>query len=186
MEGERIRYRTYEEMYVGQFDDVIRYVRRYVRNNEMAVEDIVQEVFLVAYLQWEIRVRNHENIPGYLKKVARNKILKWFEQQSRFYPNDSALLEWEAFQEGASGRPDAYQMIEFYSSAEQTLPKQDLQMLRSYYEYGYKASELSPVLGITESNFKMRIARMKAKLKKSMKFWVLMPLCVVVWTMSRL
>lgn len=185
MEGERIHYRTYEEMYVGQFDDVVRYVRRHVRHNEMAVEDIMQEVFLVAYLQWETKVRDHENIPGYLKKVARNKILKWFEQQSRFYPDEQELLEWEAFQKGSSGKPDAYQMVEFYSSAEQTLPEMDLQMLRGYYEYGYKASELSPVWGITESNFKMRIARMKAKLKKSMKFWAFI-LCVVVWTSSRL
>lgn len=182
MEQDRIYYQTYDEMYINQFDEIIRYVRRSVRNNEMAVEDLTQEVFLVAYLQWETKVRNHENIPGYLKKVARNKILKWFEQQSGFYLDAPEMMEWESYVSETSGKPDAYQMVEFFTVAEQILPAMDLYMLRGYYEYGYKASELSTAWGITESSFKMRIARMKEKLKKSMKFLVFMPFIVTLMT----
>lgn len=185
MGGERIYYRTYEEMYVDQVGEVLRYVRRNVRNNDMAVEDLTQEVFLVAYQQWETKVRNHPNIPGYLKKVAKNKMKKWFEQQSRFYMDDPELIEREALRTGADGKPDAYQMVEFLSSAEQTVPQKDLQMLRCYYEYGYKSSELSKVCGITESNFKIRIARMKEKLRNSMKIWIFLPLLAVTWTMAQ-
>lgn len=185
MGGERICYQTYEELYINQFDDIVHYVRRSVRNNEMAVEDLTQEVFLVAYQQWETRVKDHPNIPGYLKRVAKNKIRKWFQQQSKYYSDAPELIEWEALRGKADDKPDAYQMVDFISSAEQLVPKMDLQMLRCYYEYGYKSSELSKTMGITESCFKIRIARLKDKLKKSMKMWMLMSVCIAVWTMSR-
>lgn len=59
--------------------------------------------------------------------------------------------------------------MDFYSSVERTLSNRELNILRHYYEYGYTSAEMAERLGISESCFKMRIARMKEKIKSSMK-----------------
>ena len=44
-------------------------------------------------------------------------------------------------------------------------------MLGFYYEYGYTSRELAKEMGITESCFKIRIARMKKRLKLRLAGW---------------
>lgn len=182
MEGEQEQYHTYEEMYASQYDNILNYVRRTVRNNETAAEDLTQDVFFVAYEKWESKVRDHPNIPAFLMVVARNKIKKWFERQSRFYLNDALMIEQEASEGMPGAGIDAYQMVELYSSVESTLSGGDLQILRHYYEYGYTSAELAGTLGITESCFKVRVARMKEKLKKSIRLSAFLAFCIAVNT----
>lgn len=155
--------RSYESIYMEYYDVIYRYVRRMIRQNETAVEDLTQEVFFVAYQKWDT-VKNHPNIPGFLFVVAQNKIKKWFEKQSRFYVDDEETLELATFEETPS-ETDDYGMIDLYSSMEHTLSDKELNILRHYYEYGYTSSEMAKRLGITESCFKVRVARMKQKLK---------------------
>lgn len=171
---------SYEETYGSQYRKIYLYIRRNIHNDDMAVEDLVQDVFLVAYQQWETVVRDHPNIPGYLMTIAQNKIKKWYEKQSRIYLNDSELLDVMVQKERAGGGIDPYEMAEFYTSAEKTLSKKEVHLLRCYYEYGYKASELSEEMGVTESCFKIRIARMKEKLRKSMNTMLLLAISIVV------
>lgn len=178
MGGEKERYNTFEEMYANQYDNILNYVRRTVRNNETAVEDLTQDVFFVAYEKWETVVEKHPNIPAFLTLVAKNKIKKWFEKQSRFYLDDCQIIEYEAFAERPENEIDAYQMVEFYSAVEHTLSGNDLLILRHYYEYGYTSSEMAKKLGISESCFKIRVARMKEKLKKSMSVLVFFAFCI--------
>lgn len=169
MGGESNRYDSYEEMYESQYLNVLKYVRRMIRNNDTAVEDLTQEVFFVAYQKWDTVVKDHPNIPGFLMVVARNKIKKWFEKQSRIQLDEVETLDLFLQGEESGGGIDAFNMVDFYSSVENTLSDRDLNILRYYYEYGYTSSEMAKRLGITESCFKVRVARMKEKLKSSMK-----------------
>lgn len=167
MVGADETYSSYEEMYKVYYDTVYKYVRRIIRNNEAAAEDLTQEVFFVAYEKWET-LKVHPNIPGFLMLVARNKAKKWFEKQSRFYLDEEKVMELVTGDDNID-ETDAYKMVDLYSSVEHTLSDKDLEILRHYYEYGYTSSEMAKRLGITESCFKVRIARMKQKLKNSMK-----------------
>lgn len=171
---------SYEEMYESQYKRVQHYIRRNICNDDMSVEDLTQDVFLVAYQQWETVVRDHPNIPGYLTVIAQNKIKKWYEKQSRFYPGDPDMITLEAQKRKHEGGVDPYEMVEIYSSAEQVISSHNLNILRHYYEYDYKASELSEQLGITESCFKIRVARMKEKLRKAIKLYLFLTLSVMV------
>lgn len=158
-------YGSYEEMYKKYYDIILKYVGRTIRNNDAAVEDLTQEVFFVAYEKWD-SLKVHPNIPGFLMVVAQNKMKKWFEKQSRFYLDDEESMNKISGEEKVA-ETDAFKMVDFYSSIEHTLSDKDLDILRHYYEYGYTSSEMAKRLGITESCFKVRVARMKQKLKSS-------------------
>ena len=165
-EGEG-RYGTFEELYEKEYDGIFRYIARVIRNDQTAVEDLTQEVFFVAYQKWEI-VRTHPNASGFLMVDAKNKLKKWYEKQRRTYVDDSDTVERLAQSDASRQEVDAFRLVDFYSSVENTLSNRDLNILRYYYEYGYTSAELSGWLGISESCFKVRVLRMKQKLKRSM------------------
>lgn len=177
MSGETEHYNTYEEMYESQYKRVHNYIKRMIRNNGEAVDDLTQDVFFLAYQKWGT-LREHPNIPGFLTLVAKNKIKKWFERQSRILVDDAEVLDTIGQEEGSGHNMDAYQIVDFYSTVEHMLSDRDLQILRHYYEYGYTSSEMAEKLGITESCFKIRVARMKKKLKNSMRVLMLLMLSV--------
>lgn len=162
---------SFEDMYKTYHSLVFNYIRRCVHNNETAVEDLTQEVFCVAYEKWEM-LREHPNIPGFLTLVAKNKIKKWFSRQDKLYMDDEEMLDLMSDDAQEVKAPDAFHMVDFYSSVENTLSNRDLTILRHYYEFGYTSSEMAKKLGITESCFKVRVARMKEKLKSSMRIFM--------------
>lgn len=172
MDRENGGFDSFEEMYKRQYDGIYNYVRRMIRHNEAAVEDLTQEVFFVAYEKWET-LRLHPNIPGFLTLVARNKMKKWFQKQNRVYTKSSEMMDMITSDEEPEDGNDVYKMVDLYSSLEHTLSNGELNILRHYYEYGYTSSEMAERLGISESCFKVRIARMKEKIKSSMKVLLL-------------
>ncbi len=167
MGGEHVRYGSYEELYAGEYDNIAAYIRRTVYRDDMAVEDLTQDVMLVAYMKWET-VAAHPNPPGYLKTIARHYLLKWFEKQGKIWLCEESLLEEGIFANTFDKGQNPYKMAEFYYDAENVLSGVELQMLRDYYEFGYTASELAEKYGVTQSCFKVRIARMKKKLINGM------------------
>ncbi len=167
MGREHIRYGSYEELYAGEYDNIAAYIKRTVYRDDMAVEDLTQDVMLVAYMKWDA-VAAHPNPSGYLKTIARNYMLKWFEKQGKIWLCEESLLEEGIFAEKFTGGQDSFKMAEFYYDAENILSGVELQMLRDYYELGYTAGELAEKYGVTQSCFKVRIARMKKKLKNGM------------------
>ena len=80
MSKEETEFRCYEDMYRSLYEFVYKYIRRMIREDDYSAEDLTQEVFLVAFQKWESDVYNHPNIPGFLIKVAQNKLKKWFEK----------------------------------------------------------------------------------------------------------
>lgn len=153
----------FEELYKKEYDDIIRFVRRLVNDNR-GIEDITQETFLEAYRKRK-KLMDHPNPKGWLYITARNKWMKWAEKQRKY------LLDYDSHAEGPVGddknRTDDYYMAEVMYSVKETLTEKDFRILRNYYEYGYSSKEMAKYLGVTENCFKVRVARMKAKLKKN-------------------
>ena len=182
MNGANEMYTDFEDVYRRHYQSVYRYVRRMIRNNDAAVEDVVQEVFYIAYEKWDTLCQ-HPNVPGFLMIVARNRIRKWYDQQSRVSVNEECVLEFlDNEYSGNSGKAakaqgcansnegtDPFSMVDLYATMETVLSPHEVDILRQYYEYGYSTSEMARMLGITESCFKVRVLRMKEKLKRGLR-----------------
>ncbi len=157
----------FEELYREEYDQICGYIRRTVWDRD-AVEDIAQETFCEAYRKIKV-LELHPNVGGWLRCTAKFKIMKWWEKQEKYCLDKEYVIE--NFQEESNSYGDDYSMLEFYSSARKELSEEELEMLRSYYEYGYTSRELAKEMGITESCFKIRIARMKKRLKLRLAGW---------------
>ena len=76
--------RAFEALYNAHYHQLVRLVRRNVRQNE-AVEDIAQEAFARAYAAIE-GLRNTERFYPWLKMIARRLIVDYYRQRSRISP----------------------------------------------------------------------------------------------------
>ncbi len=166
MGGVRIEF---EDVYRENYELIYSYIYRMTRFNLHETEDLTQSVFLVALQKWD-DVRVHPNIPGFLMQVAKNKLMKWSVKKEAVYVEDAAALDLLA---GAAGGDEEYELSELCMSVEKALSKEQMEILRNYYLYGYSAKEMSDMLGIQENCFKTRVSRMKSKLQKSLKILVI-------------
>ena len=156
----------FEKLYCSEYDNIKRYVRRMITDGN-AIEDIVQETFFEAYRKTSF-LRNHPNVPGWLRVTAKNKIMKWEEKQKKYsLEADFVLQNAESFDWETS--PDDFKMVEAYCTVRKVLSDEELDILRSYYEYGYTSQEMSSRLGITETCFKVRVLRMKQTINNSLQ-----------------
>lgn len=160
----RAAYSDYNEMYQKNEKMVLEYIRRSIHHRDSDVEDLAQEVFLVAYLKWE-DVKYYENIPGFLVRVAQNKIKKWFDQKKMLLLDDEAFLD--ALEQAHNQEVRTMDKIEMDVSMESMISPEDMQILRSYYFYDYTAEEIAGRMEMSKSCVKMRAARAKEKLRKS-------------------
>ncbi len=167
MGGEQI---SFEDIYRENYQLIYSYIYRMTRFNQHETEDLTQGVFLVAFQKWEA-IREHPNIPGFLMQVAKNKLMKWSVKKNAVYVEDAETLD--LLTESAGGNEE-YDLTELYMSVEKTLSREQMEILRNYYLYGYSAKEMSDMLGIQENCFKTRISRMKSKLRNSLKILVIL------------
>lgn len=157
----------FEEIYRENYEAIFSYVYRMTRFDVHEAEDLTQSVFLVAFQKWN-SLQDHPNISGFLMQVAKNRLMKWSVQRRTICVKDAEVL---AVLAKAAGRSEAYELAELCLFVERTLSREQMEILRSYYLYGYSAREMSDRLGIRETCFKTRVARMKHKLRKSL--WLL-------------
>lgn len=170
-------YETFEEMYEKNCDRLYSYISRMVDNNKFEAEDLLQDVFRVAYERWDY-VRTHPNIPAFLMLVAKHKLMKWRVRRRNLYIDDMDALDALAEKEEARS---CYASAELMLSLRSVLSNEEVDLLRYYYEYGYTAAEISEKLGVTETCFKARVARMKERVRnhKSM-ILTIMIVCMTV------
>lgn len=155
----------YEDAYQKYYMVVYKYLLRLNRCRICEAEELAQEVFCLAYINWE-ELSVHPNIPGYLVRTAAFKEKKHISRK-RLIPVDSIETI-----KGAGPdlkEEDAFSRVELYLYLEKIISREELKWLLDYYIYGYTAAEIAGRLQITESCFKVRIARLKEKIRKKMK-----------------
>lgn len=157
-------YETFEEMYEKNCGRVYSYILRMVDNNKFEAEDLLQDVFRVAYERWDY-VRVHPNIPAFLMLVAKHKLMKWKVRRRNLYIDDMEVLDALA---GTEDVKNCYASAEVMLSLRSVISNEELDLLRHYYEYGYTATEISERLGVTETCFKARVARIKERVRNHM------------------
>lgn len=162
----------FEKIYVDYYRTIFIFVRRLIRDDTAAAEDIVQETFFEVYKKRE-DLLSHPNIEAWLYVTARNKVKKWFRNQSKYYLGDGAMETLEIL---GSQSENSISEVDFYVAAEQTLNKDDQILLKSYYGDGYNIAESAEKLGISANACRVRLGRMREKLKIGFKigscFWI--------------
>lgn len=181
MRRENTEVHSYEDLYRLEYQVIYRYIKHVIRNDDYTVEDLTQEVFLVAFQKWESDVCKHPNVNGFLFAVAHNKLKKYFERGCRNYVDDTTVIDFLETTTAKLGRMDEYERVEFFATLEKVLSVEEMDLLRYYYEYDYTSAEMAKIMNVSESCFRMRMTRMRNKLKKYFSGLYALLLCIACW-----
>ena len=103
-----------------------------------------------------------------IKIFSKNKLKKWYEQQGKIQTEGSGQEE-KAARRPDSGQEGYYVQAEWNAFLEQIFSMQELLIWKFYYENGFSCAEIGEKIGISESNTKVKLFRMRQKLKSCME-----------------
>lgn len=152
---------SYDEMYRENRDMIYDYAFRMLHYNTAEAEDLTQEVFWLAFLKWD-KLKEHPNIPAFLMKTAKNKIMQWQRDQRMVYIENAEVFD--VIADGGREK-NFYGMVDLCSTMEEIVSHENMNMLLYYYGYGCTAPELAKRFGITECCFRGRVARLRDKVR---------------------
>ena len=100
--------------------------------------------------------------------TAKYKLKKWYEQQGKIQTEGSGQEE-KAARRPDSGQEGYYVQAEWNAFLEQIFSMQELLIWKFYYENGFSCAEIGEKIGISESNTKVKLFRMRQKFKNCME-----------------
>lgn len=146
---------VFEDIYKAYWQKIFRLCMGYVNDRDIA-QDMAQETFIIVWEQLP-KFRNEANIGTWIFRIASNYCLRHIEKQNRFPrvelpPN---LAEEKI--------PDSEPQIQFLYKCIAELPGTDRIIISLELE-NIKQAEIASIVGLSESNIRVRIHRIKEKL----------------------
>jgi len=145
-----------EELFSKYYPILLRYAVKVAPNMAIA-EDVVMDAFYTALRKQSIK--NHENPGGWLMNTVKNllqnvtkRIIVRKNTDIENYTDELSLME------------EQYGVIEVEMLLEMYLDEHERMLFHKYYFQGYTAREVAEMEGITESNLKVRMHRLRKKL----------------------
>ncbi|NML68255.1 RNA polymerase sigma factor [Chryseobacterium sp. RP-3-3] len=151
---------AFEDIYELYWQKIFRLCMGYVNNSELA-QDLAQETFIIVWRQLP-KFRNESSIGTWIFRIASNNCLKQIEKEKRFTKADLPVHLEEKKQE--SLEPQIQMLYQFISE----LPETDRIIISLELEE-VKQAEIAGIVGLSESNIRVRIHRIKEKLTKRFK-----------------
>ncbi|HBV16375.1 RNA polymerase sigma factor [Chryseobacterium carnipullorum] len=151
---------VFEEIYELYWQKIFRLCMGYVNDSELA-QDLAQETFIIVWQQLP-KFRNESSIGTWIFRIASNTCLKQIEKEKRFAKADLPIHLEEKKQE--SIEPQIQLLYQFISE----LPETDRIIISLELEE-VKQAEIAGIVGLSESNIRVRIHRIKEKLTKRFK-----------------
>lgn len=151
---------VFEDIYELYWQKIFRLCMGYVNNSELA-QDLAQETFIIVWRQLP-KFRNESSIGTWIFRIASNNCLKQIEKEKRFTKADLPVHLEEKKQE--SLEPQIQMLYQFISE----LPETDRIIISLELEE-VKQAEIAGIVGLSESNIRVRIHRIKEKLTKRFK-----------------
>ncbi|MDN5397527.1 MAG: RNA polymerase sigma factor [Chryseobacterium sp.] len=151
---------VFEEIYELYWQKIFRLCMGYVNDSELA-QDLAQETFIIVWQQLP-KFRNESSIGTWIFRIASNTCLKQIEKEKRFAKADLPIHLEEKKQE--SVEPQIQLLYQFISE----LPETDRIIISLELEE-VKQAEIAGIVGLSESNIRVRIHRIKEKLTKRFK-----------------
>jgi len=151
---------VFEDIYEFYWQKIFRLCMGYVNDSELA-QDLAQETFIIVWQQLP-KFRNESSIGTWIFRIASNNCLKQIEREKRFTKADLPVNLEERKQE--SLEPQIQLLYQFISE----LPETDRIIISLELEE-VKQAEIAGIVGLSESNIRVKIHRIKEKLTKRFK-----------------
>lgn len=129
----------------------------YVNDHEMAA-DMAQETFIIVWQQLP-KFRNEASISTWIFRIATNNCLRHIEKQKRFPKSEMPINLKEEKQENIEPQ------IQFLYKCISELPETDRIIISLELE-NIKQAEIANIVGLSKTNIRVKIHRIKEKLKE--------------------
>jgi RNA polymerase sigma-70 factor, ECF subfamily len=148
---------TFEEIYKTYWQKIYRLCMGYVNHHEWA-QDIVQETFATVWHELP-KFRNESSVGTWIYRIASNNCLRQIEREKRFVktqlPTDLEDIR----------QPSADKQVELLYKYIAELQEID-RIIISLELDDLKQSDIASIVGISETNVRVRIHRIKEKLSQ--------------------
>ena len=150
----------FEEVYSTYWQKIFRLCMGYMNDFESA-RDLAQETFIIVWQQLP-KFRNEANIGTWIFRIASNNCLRQIEKGKRMVKAELPINLKEESQH--SLEPQIQLLYKFIAE----LPETDRIIISLELEE-VKQSEIASIVGLTESNVRVKIHRIKEKLIQKFK-----------------
>jgi len=151
---------VFEEIYELYWQRIFRLCMGYVNDTNIA-QDLAQETFIIVWQQLP-KFRNESSIGTWIFRIASNNCLRQIEKEKKFTKTDLPINLEEKKQE--SMEPQIQMLYQFISE----LPETDRIIISLELEE-IKQAEIAHIVGLSESNIRVKIHRIKEKLTQKFK-----------------
>ncbi|PWN59074.1 RNA polymerase sigma factor [Chryseobacterium viscerum] len=151
---------VFEEIYELYWQRIFRLCMGYVNNTDLA-QDLAQETFIIVWQQLP-KFRNESSVGTWIFRIASNNCLRQIEKEKKFTKTDLPINLEEKKQE--SIEPQIQLLYQFISE----LPETDRIIISLELEE-VKQAEIAHIVGLSESNIRVKIHRIKEKLTQKFK-----------------
>jgi len=148
---------VFDEIYKAYWNKVFRICMGYVNNHDWA-KDIAQDTFINIWQQLP-KFRQESAIGTWIFRIASNNCLRQIERQNRMPRTEMPEQLAEAIE------PNREPQVQFLYKCIAELPETDRLIISLELE-DIKQAEIAQIMGLTESNIRVRIHRIKEKLTK--------------------
>lgn len=150
----------FEEIYQQHWQKVFRLCMGYVNDRDWA-KDIAQDTFITVYEQLP-KFRNESSVGTWIFRIASNHCLRQIERQKRMPKTDFPE------QIEAASPPPVEAQISFLYQCIAELKEIDRLIISLELE-DVKQAEIASIVGLSESNVRVKIHRIKEKLAEKFK-----------------
>lgn len=150
----------FETLYRLYWDKIFRVCMGYVGDRDLA-QDIAQDTFVTVWQQLS-SFRNESNIGTWMYRIATNNCLRQLEKQKRSIRHELPQHLSEEKQQDLE--PQIQLLYQFIAE----LPEIDRIIISLELE-DVKQAEIAQIVGLSESNIRVKIHRIKERLNKRFK-----------------
>jgi RNA polymerase sigma-70 factor, ECF subfamily len=150
----------FEDIYNTYWNRIFRLCMGFVNDYDMA-QDLAQETFIIVWQKLET-FRNESGIGTWIFRIASNNCLRKIERQKRFPKSELPLHLTEEKQYSLEPQ------IQFLYKCIAELPETDRIIISLELE-DVKQSEIAKIVGLSETNTRVKIHRIKEKLTQKFK-----------------
>jgi len=150
----------FEDIYKTYWDRIFRLCMGFVNDYDIA-QDLAQETFIIVWQKLET-FRNESGIGTWIFRIASNNCLRQIERQKRFPKSELPLHLTEEKQYSLEPQ------IQFLYKCIAELPEIDRIIISLELE-DVKQSEIAKIVGLSETNTRVKIHRIKEKLTQKFK-----------------
>jgi len=148
---------VFDEIYQTYWNKVFRICMGYVNDHDWA-KDIAQETFVTVW-QALPKFRNESAVGTWIFRIASNHCLRQIERQSRMPRSDMPEQMADHIE------PDTEPQVQFLYKCIAELPETDRLIISLELE-DVKQAEIAKIVGLSETNIRVKVHRIKEKLTK--------------------